>query len=297
MTAPRGLRGEATLALGAAFSAGCGAPTPGAPTEGPGPAPPALCGWSGAACAPPAGAAVEALSEAPVLIAKTNPPADETGPVWTLRGTAPFSVMLNLCESSDPDQVINPDGTQDPSGDQINWQFNFGEPPDYRIDADGTPLPDPAVGAGGAFRADFGGFCRVEHTYREPGTYIATVSVTDKHLEDQAHDVSALARKVQRVRIVADQSAGREKCFYNSSRDLSAGLVGPPNVLGNIEFYFGDDKCLGTGLRLDNSALIFAWSEAEARAICQGLGTLLFVGRIADVGFDAPPGFFGCEVI
>jgi len=145
---------------------------------------------------------VGALNQPPVLRLKTVPEADKTGAVWTLAGEAPFTVKLNLCTSGDPDMIFNPDGTLSPRGDQINWQFNFGEPLNYGVGSDGTPSPDPAF-RDGTFRTDFGGFCRVEHTYETPGTYIATVSVTDQHLEDQSGGVRALARQTQRVKVVA----------------------------------------------------------------------------------------------
>jgi hypothetical protein len=104
--------------------------------------------------------------------------------------------MFNLCQSSDPDQVILPDGSQDPSGDTLNWQFHFGDSGTEPFNEDGT------------FNPDFDHFCRVEHTY-EAGRYTATVSVTDKHLEDQGNDVASLARVVLQLTVeVAGERSG-----------------------------------------------------------------------------------------
>jgi len=131
------------------------------------------------------------LNNPPHIVLKTTPVADpSTSPLPTIRGRAPLTVKFNLCNSGDPDQIILPDGSQDPSGDTLNWQFNFG---------DGER---PAFNADGTFNADFAGFCRIEHTYERDGTYVATLSVTDKHLEDQGRgEVSALARDTARVTI------------------------------------------------------------------------------------------------
>jgi plastocyanin len=87
--------------------------------------------------------------------------------------------LWNLCNSDD----------QDP-GDSLNWQFNFGD------------SGRPAFNADGTFNPDFDHSCRTEHTYRE-GSYTATVSVTDKHLEDQSRNVSATARNSQLLRVLA----------------------------------------------------------------------------------------------
>lgn len=124
---------------------------------------------------------VSSANNPPVLVLRTTPPADpSTQPFPTISGAAPLTVRFNLCRSEDPDP-----------GDSLNWQFNFG---------DERPLsPDLTSGW------DFARVCRVEHTYRQ-GQYAATVSVTDKHLEDQGH-VSMQARVVQRLTIIASGGA------------------------------------------------------------------------------------------
>jgi hypothetical protein len=189
---------------------------------------------------------VGALNQPPVLRLKTTPEADKTGAGWTVAGEAPFTVQFNLCTSGDPDMIINPDGTPSPRGDQINWQFNFGEPLDYGVGSDGTPSPDPAFNRDGTFRADFGGFCRVEHTYQTPGTYIATVSVTDQHLEDQSGGVRALARQTQRVKILALRDDPYSPCQPPTSKPIptwDGGCVGPGdwNDEHPVASYFSGD--------------------------------------------------------
>ena len=121
-----------------------------------------------------------AQNDPPTMVLRTTPPVDpERGAV---SGPAPLTVRFNVCRSSDPDD-----------GDTLNYQFNFG-------DSGG-----PAFNPDGTFNADFDHFCRTEHIYRSPGTYTATVSVTDKNLSDQGRDVSALARQTQTVMIVASR--------------------------------------------------------------------------------------------
>jgi hypothetical protein len=137
---------------------------------------------------------VQADNNAPRLFLKTDPPMDTRVSPALISGASPLRVHFNLCKSDDPDQVLNPDGTENPSGDTLNWQFNFGD-------------SKPAFNADGSFNPDFDHFCRVDHTYG-PGEYTATVSVTDKHLEDQAGGVAALARVTQTVRIVVSNIPG-----------------------------------------------------------------------------------------
>jgi hypothetical protein len=88
----------------------------------------------------------------------------------------------------------------------------------------------------------------------------------------------------------------RLRASRNSSLGISAGQAGPANVLGNVEF-FDNDRCLGPGVRLENSSLIFASSLGEASAICASLGSTFFVGNLAEAGWDAPPHAYGCDVI
>jgi hypothetical protein len=120
------------------------------------------------------------------MVLKTTPRLDESTIPPTMRGVAPLTARFNLCESSDPEQNLeNPE-----EGDSLNWQFHFG-------DSDTPPFA-----ADGTFNPDAEHFCRTEHIYAE-GTYTATVSVTDKHLEDQASDVSAAARVTREIRVEA----------------------------------------------------------------------------------------------
>jgi hypothetical protein len=162
------LTGVAALA-----SFACGSPTPDGPDLAQRPA--------AAGVEVPASAGdVGASNAAPALEWSTQPPANRSAePDPTVSGRAPLTVRFNLCRSTDSDQ-----------GDSLNWQFHFGD----------SGLP--AFAADGSFNADAGHQCRVDHTYQE-GEYVATIAVTDKHLEDQGADVSALARTVQRIRVVA----------------------------------------------------------------------------------------------
>jgi hypothetical protein len=43
----------------------------------------------------------------------------------------------------------------------------------------------------------------VEHVYERAGTFVATLSVTDKHLEDQGRGVAPLARTTVRITVNA----------------------------------------------------------------------------------------------
>jgi len=132
---------------------------------------------------PPAGSAhgrtaAQNLPPNPVL--RTTPPADpSTSPFPTISGDAPLAVRFNLCRSDDPDE-----------GDSLNYQFYFGD--------SGRPPFNPD----GTFAPDFAHFCRTEHVYETPGTYTATVSVTDKHLDDQSQQVVSFARRTQSLTIV-----------------------------------------------------------------------------------------------
>jgi hypothetical protein len=157
------------VAFAAAFFVACGE-TPTAPA--------AATPVSGAK-----GGLATAQNSPPNLIWRSVPVADMTTvPYPTITGVAPFKVTLNLCPSDDPDMIHLPDGTLDPKGDSLNWQFYFG---------DTQPAP---------VRPDFEQYCRVEHTYAL-GQYVATLVVTDKHQEDQGNRVGQLARREQKVTI------------------------------------------------------------------------------------------------
>jgi hypothetical protein len=128
----------------------------------------------------------------PILVLKTTPRAQDAVPYPVISGVAPLTVKFNLCESSDPEQNL-----EDPeAGDTLNHQFHFGDDGTEPFDEDGS------------FNPDFDHFCRTEHTYEEAGSYLATVSVTDKHLEDQSREVSAQARVTRQVAIEVGGSAG-----------------------------------------------------------------------------------------
>jgi plastocyanin len=115
----------------------------------------------------------------PIPVLRTTPPINASTGVATVSGDAPLSVKFNLCRSEDLDEA-----------DTLNYQFHFGD--------SGRPAFDDA----GAFVPDFDHFCRTEHVYERPGDYTATVSVTDKHLDDQGHEVVAFARRTLSVTIV-----------------------------------------------------------------------------------------------
>jgi len=125
----------------------------------------------------PSGSGVQALNTSPTISYKTSPQTSPGNPYPVITGIAPLTVKFNLCPSEDPDP-----------GDSLNWQFHFGD--------DGTSAFRPD----GSFNPNFDHFCRTEHTYGE-GTFVATLSVTDKHLEDQSHGAVSLARRTERITI------------------------------------------------------------------------------------------------
>jgi len=147
-----------------------------------------------------AGPLVTAQNATPNLVLRTQPPAAPGNPYALITGKAPLEVKFNLCKSDDPDQTGDPEE----EGDSLNWQFHFGD--------DGTEPFNPD----GSFNANFARVCRTSHTYAE-GSYIATVSVTDKHLEDQGRDVSGLARVVEQVAIVVSGSGGSSSNLKDAS--------------------------------------------------------------------------------
>jgi hypothetical protein len=133
-----------------------------------------------------AASGVRASNLAPILRYRTTPASAPGSPNPVVSGQAPLIVTFNLCQSEDPDP-----------GDSLNWQFNFGD------------TPRPAFNPDGSFNPDFDQFCRIDHTY-SAGTYVATLSVTDKHAEDQSKGVSSLARATQRLTIQAMAPAPAE---------------------------------------------------------------------------------------
>jgi hypothetical protein len=138
------------------------------------------------------GGGARTANSSPILVVRTTPVANNaTVPYPTVSGLVPLTVRFNLCRSDDPEQILLPNGTFDPTGDTITWQFHFG-------DSD-----RPAFNPNGTFNPDFEHFCRVDHVYYRPGSYTATLSVTDKHMEDQSRGVSALARVTTRLTIEA----------------------------------------------------------------------------------------------
>jgi hypothetical protein len=166
----------ALVAVGAALHVACSGAAPPAPSQ------------VSPVSADVGAAKLTSQNAPPELVWKTQPPADGSTVPPTVTGQAPFTVRFNLCRSDDPDMTL-PSGSPNPNGDSLNWQFNFGD-------------SAPAFNSDGTFNPDFDHFCRVEHTYAE-GTFTATLSVTDKHLDDQARDVTAMARQNQLLRIVA----------------------------------------------------------------------------------------------
>jgi len=159
----------------------------------------------------PVGAAVHAVglqrkNSPPIMDLRTRPPAVPGDPYPVISGPSPLTVRFNLCRSSDPDMEPE-DGSE---GDSLNWQFNFG---DDRPVSEG---PDTAR------------VCRTEHTYAE-GVYVATVSVTDKHLEDQ-DDFSSLARVHQKLTIQAGPSA--TSCVSLPGGTFAGMLTGSKTQLG-----------------------------------------------------------------
>ena len=172
---PRSSGVRVALASAILLELTCGGTNPAAPPrEGGRSAPPAFA----AAESPLGGAAGQNDPPNPVL--RTTPPADpSTSPFPTISGEVPLAVRFNLCRSTDSDE-----------GDSLNYQFNFG-------DSD-----RPAFNPDGTFNPDFDHFCRIEHVYERLGTYTATVSLTDKHLEDQGRQVTAFARQTLSLTIV-----------------------------------------------------------------------------------------------
>ena len=255
----------AAVALTAALLIACGGETPTAPD-------------SAARALETGGGRVTALNATPNLNLKTKPVADRTGEIPTITGLAPLSVRFNLCTSDDADQVLGPDGRELPSGDSLNWQFNFGDPNRYAIGPTGIPSPDPAFDPiTGAFRPDFDHFCRVDHVYEDEGTYIATVSVTDKHLEDQG--AGALARRTERVKVVVlGETTGEcvSPAFsgsISSTGDFSGSFSAAPFFTGSNLVFSLSEEC-----GQDTSRGVTASSVPDFIEINSSTGEVTFSG-------------------
>ena len=95
-------------------------------------------------------------------------------------GPLPLDVKINLCKTSDPDE-----------GDSLKFNVNWGDgvQTGQHHPGAGTDVGDggPPTGCGGP------GCCRHRHRFDSAGAFTVTAEVSDKHLEDQSGDVSALA--------------------------------------------------------------------------------------------------------
>jgi len=189
-----------------------------------------------------------ASNAAPRLELRTSPAANYALNPPLIEGPAPLTVVFNLCRSDDPDFVFLPDGTQDPRGDTLNWQFHFGD------------SGAPAFKSDGSFNPDAEHQCRVDHTYGE-GDYVATVSVTDKHLEDQGRDVVGLARATTqvaiRVREYREEPAGVAACGTGAPCKV---FVTSATYNGNLGGLAGADaKCQSLAAAANLAGTYKAW--------------------------------------
>jgi hypothetical protein len=232
---------------------------------------------------------VGALNLAPALVVRTQPaavPGAGGDPVVRTRGTVTF----NACASRDPD-----------AADSLNWQFHFGD--------SGRPAFDDE----GRFQADVARSCRAEHAYA-PGRYTATVSVTDKHLEDQGGGYAALARAAARFTIVAtgDDAEPRRCTAAPIVEGFDAYAVGTPSTALTVpglvfsgdgvvvrDHVWSDDpaaRALNGNLiafKLDEARdhLRFRFSGVSGWAVTVGAsyrGKDAFGGRYVDVRVDRP---------
>jgi hypothetical protein len=168
---------------------------------------------------------VRATNTAPSLVLRTVPAMNTTtSPYPTVQGAVPLAVRFNLCPSGDSDP-----------GDSLNWQFNFGD----------TDSKTPPFLPNGVFNPDFDQFCRVDHTYNSVGSYTATLSVTDKHLDDQSRDASAQARTTTWVTVnVLSSAPAGGSCAINT-------------------FTLGGPACLSRGVQaLAACPLKFSWTTS-----------------------------------
>jgi len=98
-----------------------------------------------------------------------------------VEGLAPLKVRFGLCRSGDPDP-----------GDSLSFKWYWGDPYD----------PPYLPGKPNQEGETPGGPCYAEHTY-PVGKYTATVTVSDRHLEDQGGNVGSQALRTQTVNINA----------------------------------------------------------------------------------------------
>jgi hypothetical protein len=216
-----------------------------------------------AATLSPAGGAasagqVNAHNVAPRLSFRSQPAADLTRTPPTITGQAPLTVTFNLCASSDADQ-----------GDSLNWQFHFGD------------SNKPAFNPDGTFNPDIDHTCRVEHEYRE-GTWTATLSVTDKHLEDQGlrSGAGAAARTTQQVRVVAFTTPPPEPTLYCQALNTADGL-------GNVA------ACPSAAQFCDTEPIVATRADQAQKACdaCYGGGCFAsFAAAAGGLGYRAPVG-------
>jgi len=220
--------------------------------------------------------AFQTANSPPTLELRTQPPWAPADPLPIVSGRAPLEVRFNLCRSSDPDQAPDPTSSE---GDSLNWQFHFGD--------DGSSPWNPD----GTFHANVGHMCRTSHTYDSPGKYTATVSVTDKHLEDQGGDVARLARVTQQLtidvgRADAGPSGGGGATFCSSPGLAIPDNGGPPGV---------SDTLSASGRRLSDLNVSIVATHTF-------VGDLIFTLKHVSTGtsvtvFDrpgVPAGTFGC---
>lgn len=156
----------------------------------------------------------------PELVLRTTPRAEPGDPNPVITGVDPLTVSFSLCQSSDPDET--PASPQ--AGDTLNWQFHFGDEPSVPFNADGS------------FNPSFERFCHVEHTYRRPGRYTATVSVTDKHVGDQGGGVRALARRTQQVTIVVGTAGPACNGISTGFEGYAPGTPGDQLGISGVDF-------------------------------------------------------------
>jgi len=186
-----------------------------------------------------------AANNPPVMRLRTSPPYAPGNPYPVVMGPAPLTVRFNLCKSSDPDEG---DPEDESDGDSLNWQFHFGDDGSDPFNADGT------------FNANFARVCRTEHTYGT-GTYVATVSVTDKHLEDQSRDVTGLARVTERLTIDVGPSVPAScsnRAVFQDFQGLGAGFLTSPQTVGGLRFTSATDLIVLSGFFTTLPGLAFA---------------------------------------